>query len=70
MRNKQIDGLTTNHSHAPLLEQEQLQVLDANEIKSSFKVDLKDVLWWMSIKNARGLEVLVIIDSQKEGASP
>jgi hypothetical protein len=70
MRNKQIDGLTTNHSPAPLLEQEQMQVLDADEIKSSSKVDLKDVLWWMSIKNARGLEVLVIIDFQKEGASP
>jgi hypothetical protein len=53
-----------------LLEQEQMQVLDANEIKSSFEVDLKDVLWWMSIKNAHGLEVLVIIDSQKEGAFP
>jgi hypothetical protein len=29
MRNKRIDGLTTNHSHAPLPKQEQMWVLDA-----------------------------------------
>jgi hypothetical protein len=31
MQNEWIDGLTTNHSHAPLLEQEQMQVLNAKE---------------------------------------
>jgi hypothetical protein len=25
--------------------------LDVNEMESSFKIDLRDVLWWMSIKD-------------------
>jgi hypothetical protein len=27
-------------------------VLDVEEMKSSSKIDLRDVLWWMSIKDA------------------
>jgi len=52
MWNKQIYGLTTNHNPAPLLEQEWMQALDAKEMESSFKIDLRDVSWWMSIKDA------------------
>jgi hypothetical protein len=37
MQNEQINGLATNHSHAPLLEQEQMQALDAKEMESSSK---------------------------------
>jgi hypothetical protein len=51
MQNEWIDGLTTNHNHAPLPEQKQMRVLDAKEIKSFSKIDLKDVSWWKSIKN-------------------
>jgi hypothetical protein len=29
-----------------------MQILDAKEMESSSKIDLKDVSWWMSIKNA------------------
>jgi hypothetical protein len=50
MRNKQIDGLATNHSPTPLPKQEQMRALDAKEMESSSKIDLRDVLWWMSIK--------------------
>jgi hypothetical protein len=44
--------LTTNHSHAPLSEQEQMRALDAKEMESSSKINLRDVLWWKSIKDA------------------
>jgi hypothetical protein len=44
MRNEQINGLATNHNLVPLFEQEQMQALDANEMKSSFKINLRDVL--------------------------
>jgi hypothetical protein len=43
MRNEQIDGLKINHSLAPLPEQEQMWALDAKEMDSSSKIDLKDV---------------------------
>ncbi len=52
MWNKLIDDLTTNHSLALLLEQEQMQVLDAKEMESSSKIDIRDVSWWMPIKDA------------------
>jgi hypothetical protein len=29
-----------------------MQVLDVKEMESSPKIDLRDVSWWMSIKNA------------------
>ncbi len=61
MRNEQINGLATNHNLVPLFEQEQMQALDANEMKSSFKINLRDVLWWMSIKNACKPKVSVTV---------
>ncbi len=60
MRNEQIDGLTTNCSLAPLPEQEQMRALDVEEMESYSKIDLRDVSWWMSIKNAYRLGALVI----------
>jgi len=51
MQIEQIYGLTTNHSLAPLLEQERMRVLDVKEMESSFKINLKDVLWWKTIKD-------------------
>jgi hypothetical protein len=59
MWNKCINGLTTNHSLAPLLEQKQMWALDAEEMDSSSKIDLRDVSWWKSIKDAYRLGVLV-----------
>jgi len=41
MRNKLIDDLIPNHSPALLLEQERMQALDAKEMESSSKIDLK-----------------------------
>jgi hypothetical protein len=52
MQNKRIDGLTTNHSPTPLPKQERMQALDVKEMESSSKINLRDVLWWMSIKDA------------------
>ncbi len=43
MQNEQINGLITNHNLTPLLEQKQLQTLEVKEMKSSSKIDLKDV---------------------------
>jgi hypothetical protein len=70
IQNERINCLTTNHSLAPLLEQEQMQVLEAKEMESSSKMDLRDVLWWMSIKDAYKLGVLVTIKLSKEGCIP
>jgi hypothetical protein len=60
MRNKQIDGLIINHNLMPLLDQKWMQTLEAKEMKSSSTIDLKDVFWWMSIKNAYKPGALVI----------
>jgi hypothetical protein len=38
-----IKGLTTNHSLAPLLEQERMQVLDAKGMELSSNINLMDV---------------------------
>jgi hypothetical protein len=65
--NKRIDGLTTNHIPTPLPEQEQMQALDAKDMESSSKISLKDVLWWMSIKDAYNHGALVITKLSKEG---
>jgi len=43
MGNEQINGLKINHNLAPLLKQEQMWVLNAKELESSSKTDLKDV---------------------------
>jgi hypothetical protein len=69
MQNEQVDGLTTNHRLAPLPELKRMQVLDVKEMKSSFKIDLKDVSWWMSIKDACRLEVPIIAKLSKEGCN-
>jgi hypothetical protein len=45
MQNKYIDGLATIHTLAPLPKQEQMWALDLEEMESSSKIDLKDVLW-------------------------
>jgi hypothetical protein len=51
MRNEQIDGLTINHSLAPLLEEERMRTLDVEEMESSSKVDLRDVSWLQMPEN-------------------
>jgi hypothetical protein len=61
MQNKWIDGLTTNHSFVFLLKDERMQVLDVEEMESSSKMDLRDVSWWMSIKDACRLGVSITI---------
>ncbi len=67
MQNERIDGLVTNHSLAPLPKQERMQVLDVEEMESSSKIDLRDVLWWMCIKNAYKFGVSIIARFSKEG---
>jgi len=67
MRNEQIDGLTTNHNLAPLLEQKQMWTLDVEEVESSSKIDRRDVLWLMSIKDACRLGAPIIAKLSKEG---
>jgi len=66
MRNEWIDGLTINHSLAPLLEQERMRALDAKKMESSSKINLKDVSWWMSIKDAYRLRALMTTRFSKE----
>jgi hypothetical protein len=70
MQNELIDGLVINHSPTPLPEQEQIQILDTEEIESSSKIDLKDVSWWMSIKETCKLGVPIIAKLSKTDASP
>jgi hypothetical protein len=41
-------------------------VLDAKEMESSSKINLKDVSWWKSIKDACKLGALVIARLSKE----
>jgi hypothetical protein len=38
-----------------------MQALDAEEMESYSKIDLKDVSWWKSIKDAYKLGALVIV---------
>jgi len=47
-----INGVAINHNLTPLPKQERMWALDAEEMESSSKINLKDVSWWMSIKNA------------------
>jgi hypothetical protein len=47
-----------------------MRTLDVKEMESSSKIDLKDVLWWMYIKDACRVGVLVIAKLSKKGASP
>jgi hypothetical protein len=60
MENEQIDDLTTNHNPAPLPEQEWMQALDVKKMESPLKIDLRDVSWCMSIKDACRLGVLIM----------
>jgi hypothetical protein len=66
MWNEHIDGLTTNHNPTPLLEQEWMRALDVGKTESSSKIYLKDVSWWMSIKDAYRLGVSIIAKLSKE----
>jgi hypothetical protein len=43
-----------------------MQVLNAEEMESSFKIDLTDVSWWMSIKDAYKLGVPIIVKFLKK----
>jgi hypothetical protein len=67
MWNECINGLITNHSLAPLPEQEQMWALDAEKMESSSKTNLRDVSWWKSIKDAYRPGVLVTTRLWKEG---
>jgi len=67
MRNKWIDGLAINHSLAPLPKQEQMWALDAKEMESSSKINLKDVSWWLSIKKTCRPRVSITTRLSKEG---
>jgi hypothetical protein len=67
MWNEWTNGLTTNHSHVPLSEQEWMWALDAEEMESSSKINLRDVSWWMSIINAYKPRALVTTRLSKEG---
>jgi hypothetical protein len=47
-----------------------MRVLDFEEMESSSKIDLKDVSWWISIKDACRLGASITIKLLKKGASP
>jgi hypothetical protein len=65
MQNKRIYGLTTNHNPTPLPKQERMQALDVKEMESSSKINLRDVLWWMSIKDAYKLATSILVRLSK-----
>jgi len=65
MRNEWIDGLIINHSLAPLLEQEQIRALDVEKMELSSKINLRDMLWWMSIKKTYRPRVPLIVKLSK-----
>jgi hypothetical protein len=44
-----------------------MQALDVEEINSSFKINLRDVLWRMSIKDACRHGFTIILKISKEG---
>jgi hypothetical protein len=67
MQNKWINGLTTNHSHAPLPEQERMQALNVKELEPSSNIDLTYVSWWMSIRDVCRLKALITTKFSKEG---
>jgi hypothetical protein len=65
MQNEQTNDLAINHSLSHLLEW--MQVLDVKKMKSSSKIKLKNVLWWMFIKKAWRLKLQIIVKlSQKK----
>jgi hypothetical protein len=50
-----------------LLEQEGMQVLNAKEMESFSKIDLRDVSWWKSIKDVCRPKVVLTTIYLKEG---
>jgi hypothetical protein len=44
-----------------------MRALEVEEMESSSKIDLKDVLWWMSIKDAYRFKAQVISRLSIEG---
>jgi hypothetical protein len=44
-----------------------MRTLNVKEMESSSKINLRDVSWWMSIKDACRLGVLIIAKLSKEG---
>jgi len=58
--------LTINHSPTSLPKQERMWAPNVKEMKSSSKINLKDVSWWMSITNTYKLRVLVTAKLSKE----
>jgi len=44
-----------------------MQALDVEEMNSSFKIDLRDVSWWMFIKDAYRPGFTIIVRFSKEG---
>jgi hypothetical protein len=44
-----------------------MQVLFVEEMESSSNIDLKDVSWWMSIKDAYRPKVPITVKLSKEG---
>jgi hypothetical protein len=44
-----------------------MRALDVEKMESSSKIDLRDVSWWMSIRDVGRLEMLVITKISKEG---
>jgi hypothetical protein len=49
-----------------LFKQERLQILNVKKIKSSSKINLNDVSWWMFIKKARRLKIPIIVKLSKK----
>jgi hypothetical protein len=47
-----------------------MQALDAEKMEFSSKIDLKDVSWWMSVKDAYRLGVPLIARVSKEKCIP
>jgi len=43
-----------------------MRALDAENMESSSKIDLRDVSWWMSVKDAYRLGALIIARVSKE----
>jgi len=47
-----------------------MRALGVGEMESSSNIDLRDVSWWMSIKNAYRPRVLVILKLSKKRCIP
>jgi hypothetical protein len=43
-----------------------MQILDVEEMESSSKIDLRDVSWWMSIRNACRFKARITTKFSKE----